>query len=66
MEFFAVITLQHPRCGSATVSATFSVSDGATRQGIYNFMREQAVKKGGHEYEQATVVFFSAEPNTVS
>jgi len=65
MQFFAVLTLQ---ISGETITATTvaTVDATATRQALYERMRQSMIERSGKRFRNASVVFFSAEPNTIS
>jgi len=64
MNYFVILTLA---CGSkqATGTSTATVEASATRTDIYHVMLEQLVADHGDHWRNASVVFFSAEPDTL-
>lgn len=65
MEFFSVLTLQIPR-RTATINTVITTPGSASRAALYDHMRQIATERLGAEFAQAAVLFFSAEPNTIS
>jgi hypothetical protein len=65
MEFFSVLTLQIPH-RTATINAVVTVPSQATRAALYDQMRRTAFERLGKEFADATVLFFSAEPNIIN
>jgi hypothetical protein len=63
-EYFAILTLQ---LGNqiATGASMVTLKPAATRLDIYNWTRDKFAADNGDEWRNATVVFFSAEPNSL-
>jgi hypothetical protein len=69
MELFAILTVQTPVGNgymSVTASGVVTTPARATRQDIFTHMREIICRENGERFATAEVVFFSAEPNTIS
>jgi hypothetical protein len=66
MQFFAILTLAVPGQSSVTAEGVVTLTSPATRQNIFQYMRQQVITQNGQQYAKASVVFFSAEPNTIS
>lgn len=64
MEYFTIITL-HAGSQSASFTMTVTAPPGATRASLYEHARNVAIQRAGLDFGKATVMFFSAEPNTL-
>ena len=65
MEYLAIITMEDPGRCAATLASVVSMTSKLTRLDIYNEMRREIAKKYGEQFARGTVVYFSAEPNTL-
>lgn len=65
MEFFSVLTLQIPS-RTASINTVVTVPTNATRSALYDHMRRTAIERFGEEFADATVLYFSAEPNIIT
>jgi hypothetical protein len=65
MQYFTVLTLQLRTGAISTASAVLTLTPPITRADIYSHMLEQVSTRSGPEWRDATVLFFSAEPNQI-
>jgi hypothetical protein len=69
MELFAILTVQAPVGNgymSVTASGVVTTHALATRQDIFEHLLGGIIRENGDRFATAEVVFFSAEPNTIS
>jgi hypothetical protein len=65
MEYLAIITMEVPGRCAATLASLVSMTSQLTRLDIYNYMRGEVAKNYGEQFAHGTVIYFSAEPNTL-
>jgi hypothetical protein len=65
MQFFAILTVELPGRVSATAMSVVTVDGDATREAIFDYMRQSIVAKHGRQFADANIVFYSAEPNSL-
>ena len=65
MEYFAIITM-HAGTRSFTFTMTVTTPPGATRAALYDHVRTEAMRRSGSDAASWSVMFFSAEPNTLA
>jgi len=62
MEYHTILTVATSD-KKLTTQGVLTVNGDATRASIFKYLRDQIVRQNGPQFADATVVFFSAEPN---
>ena len=64
MEIFSVLTLEIPG-RRVTVDALVTMPDDVSRSDVYREMRKQVIARHGKKFAEASVLCFTAEPNSI-